>query len=482
MRARILLLLGFFLALTALHVPYLRLPFHWDELGQFVPATLDILRGGSWVPHSAEPNIHPPGLMAILAAVWSITGVKIISARLTMLAIAACGVYVSFLLAIRLSREAAGFPAFAAIAFLIAAPMFYTQSMMVLLDMPAMTFTALALLWFLEERYVPCAAACTALVLFKETGITTPFVFAAWLWFKDRRRIQALYFVAPAIALAVWLLSLQQVTGSVFGNASFAQYNVTESITPLHVLYAIFRRAYTLFFADGHWIGALALYFGWRQLRGRDWTIALWVAAAQLAAVTIFGGAVLDRYLLPVLPILYAAFAVGLSTFRPERRMLASAALLVLLVTGWFVNPPYLFPLENNLSVVDFIHLQKDAAEYVESNYHDRRVASVWPFIAALRRPEMGYVQSRIYTIQAPGLHLADFASMPLRATDVIVTYSRGPKPSPLMPAFIREWLGHTIDFHPEASAEELATLGYVSRERWSRGPLWIEVYTRAGY
>ena len=109
--------------------------------------------------------------MAILALVWRLTDVTILSARLTMLAIAAIGVYVSFLLAIRLSRGAAGFPAFAATAFLIAAPMFYTQSMMVLLDMPAMTLTALALLWFLEDRLILCAAACTALVLVKETAI-----------------------------------------------------------------------------------------------------------------------------------------------------------------------------------------------------------------------------------------------------------------------------------------------------------------------
>jgi hypothetical protein len=167
---------------------------------------------------------------------------------------------------------------------------------------------------------------------------------------------------------------------------------------------------------------------------------------------------------------------------RPQRRILASAALFILLVAGWFINPPYLFPLENNLSVTDFVYLQKDAAQYIESNYRGRRVATVWPLTAALRRPEMGYVQERIRTIQAPGLHLADFASMPLREDDIIVTYSRGPEPSPLMPSAVREWLARTIDFYPEATPEELATLDYVSRERWSRGPLWIEIYTRAGF
>lgn len=483
MRARVSLFLGFWIALIALHVPYLRLPFHWDELGQFVPATLDILNDGSWVPHSADPNIHPPGVMAILAMVWRIHGVSLLSARLTMLAIAAAGLYVSFLLAIRLARGAAGAPAFAAVAFLIAAPMFYTQSMMVLLDMPAMTLTALALLWFLEERYAACAAVTVGLVLVKETAITTPMVFAAWLWFHDKRIKEAFYFLTPAIALGAWLLFLQQATGSLFGNASFAQYNVTESLTPLHVLYAIFRRSYTLFFADGHWIGAIALYFGWRTLRGRDWSIALWVAGAQLIAVTVFGGAVLDRYLLPVLPILYTAFAVAASTYTPTRRMLSNVALIVFLVAGWFINPPYLFPLENNLSVVDFVRLQKEAAQYIESNYHDRRIVTAWPLTAALKRPEMGYVQSRIFSKQASGQHLEDFKNLHPQDTDVIVIYSRGQPPRGLLRSLpvLGPMLSKAIDTHPEATAEELATIGYTPVQRWTRGPLWIEIYTRDG-
>ena len=156
--------------------------------------------------------------MLILAVVWKIFGFSILSARLTMLAIAAAGVFLSFLLAIRLGRKAEGAPAFAAVAFLMAAPLFYTQSMMVLLDMPAMTLTVLALLLFFDERYAACAAAATALVLVKETAITTPMVFAAWLWFREKRQREALYFLAPALALGLWLVELHHVTGHWLGN------------------------------------------------------------------------------------------------------------------------------------------------------------------------------------------------------------------------------------------------------------------------
>ncbi|MHB8736043.1 MAG: hypothetical protein ACYC6M_12155, partial [Terriglobales bacterium] len=61
-----------YLTLLALHAPLLRLPYYWDEAGYFVPAALDILRHGWWVPHSTLPNGHPPLVMAFLALVWHV--------------------------------------------------------------------------------------------------------------------------------------------------------------------------------------------------------------------------------------------------------------------------------------------------------------------------------------------------------------------------------------------------------------------------
>lgn len=471
----LLLFAAFAVLLVTLHLPLLGLPYHWDELGQFVPAARDLYEDGAWVARSTLPNIHPPGVMAAVALGWKVLGYSIRSARITMLLVAAAGALFSFLLAIRLARGVAGAPAFVAVALLLAAPMFYTQSLMVLLDLPAMALTALALLLFLNQRYTACAVACVALVLTKETAVTTPLVFAAWLWFADRRRREASYFLAPLAALGGWLVVLHDATGSWSGNPEFARYNIADSLAPGHVLYAIARRAYTLLFADGHWIGAIALRSAWRagMFRGRDWKIAGSAAAAQLAAVTLFGGAVLDRYLLPVLPVLYAAFAAGLTVFSRRRRIAAIAAMLALLIAGWFIHPPYPFPLENNLAVVDFVYLQRDAAHYLESFYPEARIASVWPFLDAVRNPDFGYVQRRLNAVQAPGLTRDDFARMDLSGIDALVVYTRGGTP----PA----WLRRFVDLPAEASSAELRTLGFESKARWVRGGQWIEIHTRAG-
>src|SRR6266852_991161 len=118
----------FFFALFAMvvyltHIPFLTLPYFWDELGYFVPAALDLFQKGLWIPHSSLANVHPPGVMAYLAALWSITGYSVLSTRLAMLLIASSAMLVVFLLAIELCRDVRGAPAFAAIMMLCVSPL-----------------------------------------------------------------------------------------------------------------------------------------------------------------------------------------------------------------------------------------------------------------------------------------------------------------------------------------------------------------------
>src|SRR3984893_13284978 len=93
-----LILAAFALLVFVAHVPYFGLPYFWDELGQFVPAALDILHDGAWIPHSTVPNAHPPGVMAYLALVWRIAGYSIAATRAAMLTLAGAAVILTFFL------------------------------------------------------------------------------------------------------------------------------------------------------------------------------------------------------------------------------------------------------------------------------------------------------------------------------------------------------------------------------------------------
>ncbi|HML18803.1 MAG TPA: glycosyltransferase family 39 protein [Bryobacteraceae bacterium] len=471
---------AFLTLLIAIHAPYLKLPYFWDELGQFVPASLDILQLGRWIPKTTLPNVHPPAVMAYAALVWRIFGYSIPAARIAMLVIAALGVLFSFLLAIRLSRKTFGAPAFAAVLFLLASPIFYTQAMMVQLDMPAMTLTALALLLFLDDRFATCAIACTALVLVKETAISTPFALAAWLWIHEKKRRESLYFLAPAIALGAWLIALHHATGMWLGNAEFARFNVSESLRIAHIAVTLQRRLYFLFVSDGLWIGAITMFAGSRFLRGREWNIAFTVAGAQILLVTIFGGASLDRYNLPALPVIYAAMAAAGSALPSSWRWVTRAAIIGGLSLGLFWNPPYPFSLEDNLAMTDFIALQQDAAAYLEAHDADQRIASAWPFTDALRRPEFGYVKRRLAVEPVEDFRLTSLANLDRNKADVLVVFSRvwGLDGGALDFDFVRNLLERFWGYYRQATPEQIrAGLGFAPVLRWTRHGQWIEVY-----
>src|SRR3954454_12573064 len=87
------------------HLSFLGLPYYWDELGQFIPAALDILREGAWIPHSTVPNIHPPGVMAYLAVVWRVAGFHPATTRCAMLALAAVALWAAFRLSVEMGGE-----------------------------------------------------------------------------------------------------------------------------------------------------------------------------------------------------------------------------------------------------------------------------------------------------------------------------------------------------------------------------------------
>jgi 4-amino-4-deoxy-L-arabinose transferase-like glycosyltransferase len=485
LRAYLFFFAAFALVVFLIHLPYLGLPFFWDETGQFVPASLDLFRHGFWVPRSATPNVHPPGLMAYLALVWGAFGFSIPATRAAMLAVAAGTVFATFLLAIRLCRRKAAAPAFAAVLLLVASPLFYTQSMMAQLDLPATLLTLIALLLFLDSRYAAAAAASTALVLVKETGIVAPAVFGAWLWFEGERR-RAAWFLAPLAALAGWLFVLFRATGHLFGNSQFTDYNLFFPLNPLRVAVALARRIFYLGFDSFHWIGWLSVAFAWRRMKlyaSRPWRIAGAVAAAQILAVSVLGGAVLERYLLPVLPLMYIAFAAAWGGSRSLWTRVARVALPAGLVLSLFWALPFSYPFENNLAMVDFVRLHQRAAAYIERNYPDRTITTAWPLSIELRRPYLGYTSRAMKVREIPEFRAADIGALDPRAVEVFVLYTREWDKGWALGRFrfLRGFLRRLYRFEPPVTPEDAARrLRVAPVAAWTRAGQWIEVFERA--
>ncbi|MBI3696947.1 MAG: glycosyltransferase family 39 protein, partial [Acidobacteria bacterium] len=350
-----------FAFLVVAHFRFLTLPYHWDELGYFIPAAHDVLISGALVPRSTPANVHPPLLMLYLAGMWKLLGFSSTVTRTAMLAVGAAAMTAVFLLARRLAGERA---AWTAAALAAVSPPFVTQSMLAHLDLPAALWALLAVYWFLTDRWWLCGAAATALVLTKETGLLVPLVLAALVRRETRRVIPLLM---PVVALGCWLLCLRSATGHWLGNAEFERYNVTATLDLARAPLVLLRRCYQLGVANFHWVASVVVILAWRRgaLRGRPWRLLAAVAAAYLAFHSVIGGAILLRYLLPALALFYVATAAALESLGSKPRRAALAVLLAGLAASNWWNPPYPFGYEDNLAVVDFIRLQQQAAAWL---------------------------------------------------------------------------------------------------------------------
>jgi hypothetical protein len=453
------------LVIVMAHAPLLQLPYYWDEAGQFIPAATDLYQHGAWIPHSATPNVHPPGVMAWLALAWHLFGYTILTTRIAMLLLASFGVMMSFLLAIELSRGSPGAPAFAAVALLCISPLFYAQSILAQLDMPAMGLTVLALLLFLQNRFRAAALACVGLVLVKETGIVAPLVFSGWLLWERRGygkdRADILWFLLPVVPLAIWLMALRHFTGHWFGNAAFSDYNVRFPLNPVRLVFALFRRLYYLLIGSGHFIGTAMVLYAWKRmplLRDRPWRIAATLAAAHVVAVSVLGGAVLERYLLPVLPILYAAFAVSLRALLVRPRRLAMVALVVCLIAANFINPPYPFPFENNLMYVTFVNIEREAAFAADT--YDGAVATTFPMSTALAQPNNGYLMLPHKVREVPDFRPETMAALRSDPPPLMIVYNTEVDPWHIRQTRPFQWFfGRYFHYERQMSALEISQM-----------------------
>ena len=139
--------------------------------------------------------------------------------------------------------------------------------------------------------------------------------------------------------------------------------------------------------------------------------------AIYLLLLSLVGGAILPRYLLPVLPLFYLA-AVAMVTRLPRfpaRLILAAAA--ACFVGAWFINPPYPFPFEDNLAYADFIRLHEQAAHFLETQPGQPRILTAWPATDELTKPFLGLCAEAVARRPGAGFHAAGFRG---RAAGVI--------------------------------------------------------------
>jgi hypothetical protein len=197
---------------------------------------------------------------------------------------------------------------------------------------------------------------------------------------------------------------------------------------------------------------------------------------------SLLGGAMLERYLLPVLPIVYAAMIAGWSAVPGPWRALGPLALIAGVAACNFWNPPYPFPYENNLAFTEFVKLHQTAAGFIEQNYPAAEVSTAWPLSAALSRREFGYVKGAHRVRELRDFGESAVAGLGRSSVEVFILYSRQwDPPGNLMriPVVTKIWR-HFFSYEPQISSFNLdMALKLKTVAGWSHRGQWIEVHAR---
>jgi hypothetical protein len=202
---------------------------------------------------------------------------------------------------------------------------------------------------------------------------------------------------------------------------------------------------------------------------------------AYVLMLSVLGGAVLARYMLPVMPLV---IIISVSTLRRRvpwwRWLIAMAA--VGFVSALITNPFYRSAPEDNLNYADFVRLHKRAADVIQERYAHAHVLTAWPASDELTHPYLGYVKQPVSVVRIDNFTVEQLtlAAQAKEQYDVALLFSTKLEPEhPLLDSFAwwRRIHERFFDYHrdlpPDVAAQMLG--GTVVFEKHLNGQ-WIAI------
>ncbi len=464
---------GIFAALCVSHFTLLRLPYYWDEAGYYIPAAWDFLRTGSLIPLTTMNIAHPPLPSIYLALCWKLFGFCPLVTRLAVLVVAALGLTAVWRLAMRLTRVpsvafwtvalTALYPIWFAQSTLAHADIFAAACALwgLVYVLPVHTLESPRKPWL--------AALCFALAaLSKETAIAIPLTLAAISLLESlrasgssRTRLgrETAWLSSCVLPLAAWFGFHYLKTGYLFGSPEWLRYNAQANLSLPRILAAFEHRVLhltahmNLFVPVGLAIAALLLAprpvtggsENNRQLGApslprlfKEKMRKGWESTSQLSSqidndrirpaldpsvlrrifllllvnavlFSVLGGALLTRYLLPMYPLILLVAVTTLYRRVPYWHALAAFSAAAF-IAGIFINPPYGFAPEDNLTYARIIRLHQAGIQQLDARYPGATVLSAWPLADELSRPELGYLSQPYAVYLVPDFTAAGLA------------------------------------------------------------------------
>ncbi len=330
-----------------------------------------------------------------------------------------------------------------------------------------------------------CVFLLALAALAKETAVLVPVVLCVWgllCWLlRKKERLASLVCVerrpawwslmllAACVPLALWFAYHRARTGYTLGNPEYFRYNVESTLNLARILDTVWRRFGHVTLHMNLWAltlaGLAAMFLKPRRDGATERTriavpvqiLFLVLILAHVFALSVVGGAVLARYMLPVLPLV---IMVWVSTLW---RRVPAWPLAVALVCAAFayrteVNPAYSFPWEENLAYRDFVLLHRDAAHFLADSYPEARVLTSWPATDELRNVYYGYTPRALNVVPVENFLPAELERAAARRSEYDVAFVYSSHGGPELDEAAR-LLGGRVVFHEERKGQWVAVI-----------------------
>lgn len=216
-------------------IPYLTLPYYWDEAWVYGPA-IRIMEAEniSFLPDALPVDYSRghPLLFYFLGAIWlRIFGTSILSSHIFALSISVCFIFSVYIFCSKLLSKQTGI-----IACIILAlqPIFLAQSGLVLPEVMLSLFSLLSIFFFIKQKWIWYIIFTTCTLFTKETGIVIVAVTALWFLietaFLKRKEflperqagklkkfvLHCLVFLLPLILISIFFILQKKMNGWYF--------------------------------------------------------------------------------------------------------------------------------------------------------------------------------------------------------------------------------------------------------------------------
>ena len=401
--------------LTALFVyikiPYLSLPYYWDEAWVYGPAVRMMEANELSLMPDAIPPYYSRGhplLFHFMGALWMrMFGTSPFSGHLFALFLSLGLIIALYAFGTLLHSKTVGI---LASTVLVLQPIFLAQSVLLLPEVQLSLFSLLAVGFYIRKNWVWYMIFATAALFTKETGIvvvaTTGIWFLAENLYKEKSSfslkhflLRVLYLAIPVILIAAFFLLQKKMHGWYFfpehidylNNDSRSFANKLESFAAYLFIY------WGRNFLTALLVVALSLHFFYKRFRNNQLNIPLMILGTYIVLFLLVSSKNFysDRYTMAMMAP-FILITVILSVENIRKKILLYLVFTAYLLVQVFVYIPQKTSSDHNLGYADAVKISQEAVQYcLDQKYFNKKIFTHFLMIHNLTNPNCGYISEK---------------------------------------------------------------------------------------